>query len=333
MDLSNLHQRVRNRNKQHRQAAYPNRRSARKKRAFSSTIDNIEPSMYAHVVTKDPTEVEVEVQAAYLAMFPDGDRLYIPQIFGWVIDCFSGRYPGYQAIDAKYHDFEHTLQGALCMARLLLARHRANAEPRITRKMFELGIMAILLHDTGYLKKNGDHGGTGAKYTVVHVRRSADFAAEMLHGKGYAKEDIHAVQDMILCTGVNAALDKIPFRTDLEKMVGFALGTADLLGQMAADDYVEKLPVLYSEFAEASRHEGGKNPSVNLFTSEDDLMKKTPAFWEKYVRQKLETDFEGLYRYMNNPYPSGSNYYVEKVEANIARLRRKLADDAAPVPA
>jgi hypothetical protein len=219
------------------------------------------------------------------------------------------------------------------MARILYARHRANAEPRITREMFELGIMAILLHDTGYLKRTGDVSGTGAKYTVIHVRRSADFAAELLRTKGYHKDQIHAVQDMILCTGLNAALDKIPFQTDLERMVGFALGTADLLGQMAADDYVEKLPILYAEFAEASRHEGGKNAAVNMFSSAADLMQKTPGFWEKYVRTKLDNDFNGLYRFMNDPYPSGSNYYVDKIEANIARLRRKLADEAAPVPA
>jgi hypothetical protein len=132
---------------------------------------------------------------------------------------------------------------------------------------------------------------------------------------------------------LNAALDKIPFQTNLERMVGFALGTADLLGQMAADDYVEKLPILYSEFAEASRHEGGKNPSVNMFSSAEDLMQKTPAFWEKYVRQKLDADFSGLYRYLNDPYPSGANYYMDKIEANIARLRQKLADEATPVPA
>ncbi len=284
--------------------------------------------MYSHVVTRDPTAVEVEVQAAYLAMFPDGSKMFVPQIFGWVIDCFTGRYADYQPIDAEYHDFEHTLQGALCMARILHARHRTNAQPKVTREIFELGIMAILLHDTGYLKKKWDVTGTGAKYTVIHVRRSADFAAELLRGKGYHEDEIQAIQDMILCTGINAALDKIPFQTDLEKLVGFALGTADLLGQMAADDYVEKLPVLYAEFAEAARFEGGKNNTVSMFSSAADLMQKTPMFWDKYVRMKLDRDFEGLYRFLNDPYPSGPNYYMDKVEANIGRLRRKMAEEA-----
>lgn len=281
--------------------------------------------MYSPVVTRDPTAVEFEVQTAYLAMFPHAGSLFIPQVFGWAIDCFTGQYADYQAIDAKYHDFEHTLQGTLCMARLLRGRHDANAQPALSQRMFELGLLAILLHDTGYLKKNWDTEGTGAKYTVVHVRRSADFAAELLGKKGFSATEIQSVQNMILCTGINAALDKIPFQSDEEKLVGFALGTADLLGQMAADDYVEKLPVLYSEFAEAAIFEGNRNNSVGMFSSAADLVQKTPMFWEKYVRPKLDRDFTGLYLFLNHPQPAGPNYYVDRIEASLTRLREQLA--------
>src|SRR5277367_5729373 len=209
--------------------------------------------MYAPVATKDPTAVEVAVQAASLEIFPKAERLFVPQIFGWAIDCFTGQYVGYQAVDAKYHDFEHTLQGTLCMSRLLRGRALARTTPAIPEKLFQLAMVAILFHDTGYLKKREDREGTGAKYTLTHVRRSADFAAEFLRQKHYGTGEIKSVQNMILCTGINAALDKIPFQSETEKIAGFALGTADLLGQMAADDYVEKLPVLYSEFAEAAK--------------------------------------------------------------------------------
>ena len=65
---------------------------------------------------------------------------------------------------------------------------------------------------------------------------------------------------MIRCTGVNAALSVIPFQSEMEKVAGFALGTADLLGQMAAEDYVDKLPILYAEFAEAAALLQGPNP-------------------------------------------------------------------------
>src|SRR5262249_62118285 len=139
----------------------------------------------------------------------------------------------YQPVDALYHDFEHTLQGTLCMARLLRGRHHAGAQPRLTERMFRLGVLAILLHDTGYLKKREDTEGTGAKYTVTHVERSAEFADQLLADKGFVPTDIKAVQNMIHCTGVDATLSVIPFQSELEKVVGYALGTADLLGQMA----------------------------------------------------------------------------------------------------
>ena len=164
--------------------------------------------MFPPVVTKDPTAVEMEVQSAYLTMFPDGDPLFVPRVFGWAIECFTGGYRDYQAVDARYHDFEHTLQGTLCMVRLLRGRHFAAAEPILTQRMFELGLLAILLHDTGYLKKREDTEGTGAKYTVVHVRRSAEFAGQLLAEKGFTASEIQSVQDMIQCTGVDAALKK-----------------------------------------------------------------------------------------------------------------------------
>src|SRR5262249_22297628 len=93
----------------------------------------------------------------------------------------------------------------------------------------------------------------------------------------------------------------------------------------AAEDYVEKLPVLFSEFAEAARHEHDNSTLVSTFCSATDLMQKTPGFWENYVQQKLGQEFGGLYRFLNNPYPSGRNQYVDRVEANMERLRRELA--------
>jgi len=116
----------------------------------------------------------------------------------------------------------------------------------------------------------------------------------------------------------------IPFQSELEKIVGFALGTSDLLGQMAAEDYVEKLPILYSEFAEAAQFSKDKPHLVSMFSSAADLMQKTPAFWEKYVQMKLKRDFGGLYRFLNNPYPSGPNCYWDRIEANIYKLRQQI---------
>jgi hypothetical protein len=211
---------------------------------------------------------------------------------------------------------------------LLRSRESVAPEPRLTQRMFELGLTAILLHDTGYLKTRDDREGTGAKYTAMHVERSARFAAELLGPKDFSPADIRAVQNMILCTGVNAQVDAIPFQSEIEKIVGLALATADLLGQMAADDYVEKLPILYEEFAEAVQFTDDRSPFIAGFANAEDLVRKTPVFWEQFVRRRLAHEFRGLFQYLNHPYPYGPNEYVERIESNIARLKRSLADAA-----
>ena len=280
--------------------------------------------MYPPVATNDPTAVEAEVQAAALAMFAKADPLFVPRAFGWAIECFTGNYGDYQAVDTRYHDVEHTLQGALCLARLLRGRHSAGDYPQLTERMFELALAAILLHDTGYLKRRDDTEGTGAKYTVTHVQRSAEFAARLLEEKGFSAAEIRCVQNMISCTGVNAVLSIIPFQSEMERIAGFALGTADLLGQMAADDYVDKLPTLYAEFAEAAKYTKDRTHFIAMFSSAEDLLRKTPAFWEKFVRVKLDRDFGGVHRFLNDPSPDGPNPYFERIETNLARLRQRL---------
>jgi len=286
-------------------------------------------AMYLPVDTKDTVAVEKEVQAMYLAMFPQGDPMFVPTALIWIKDCFAGRYKDHQASDARYHDLEHTLQGTLCMARLLHGRHPTDARPVVTESAYQLGLLAILFHDTGYLKKQGDTGGTGAKYTLTHVTRSVQFAGEFLEEKGIPVKDILSVQNMIRCTGVNADLSRIPFQNELEQTVGFALGTADLLGQMAADDYVEKLPVLFAEFDESARFYEGKMTLTESFCSATDLIRKTPDFWKKYVLPKITNEFWGLYRFLNQPYPNGPNDYVRRVEANIAKVHQQLAATSA----
>src|SRR6266542_5549396 len=100
--------------------------------------------MIQPVDTKDRRAVENEVSALYLKSFPNGDRAFVSNAFGWIVDSFQGRYRNYQAIDAGYHDLEHTLQGTLCMAHLLCRYHRVRVRPTLTQRMFELGLLAIL---------------------------------------------------------------------------------------------------------------------------------------------------------------------------------------------
>jgi hypothetical protein len=281
------------------------------------------------VNTKDSSEVERHVARDYWSMFPCGNSKFVPWAFSMVRHFFAGRHPGYRAIDAKYHDFEHTMQGALAFSWLLRGRVEAGAEPELTQEAGELGLLAILLHDTGYLKRHDDSEGTGAKYTLTHVNRSCDFAEWLLKSHGYSIRQINSVQHMIRCTGLGVKLSGIDFQTESERIAGFALGTADLLGQMAARDYVAKLPILYEEFAESAKYNAGRGGGPPPFSSVQDLLGKTPGFWRNYVLPKVNNDFRGLYRFLARPAPDGPNAYLQAIEANIGGLERQLAAEAA----
>ena len=274
--------------------------------------------------TRNPRAVQAQTDAVYREMFLSADAAFVERAFGWAIQCFTGNHADYRAIDARYHDLEHTLQGTLCLVRLLLGRQRAHGQPALSQSMFETCLVAMLFHDTGYLKKHSDTEGTGAKYTAVHVTRSAHFAREFLHQHGFPAEQTTAVQHMISCTGVHTDLDRIPFSGEEERCAGYALGTADLLGQMAAPDYVEKLDVLYLEFAEAARFSPEWGSRFANFKSAEDLIQNTPAFWQNYVLPHLQRDFGSLYKYLNDPYPDGTNSYLLQVEQNMERIRGRM---------
>jgi hypothetical protein len=284
------------------------------KRAFQE-------KQFAEVDTKSVPAVRREVISIFQSLFPNADPSCINLAFKWVDDAFSGRYADYQAIDTKYHDFEHTLQGTLCFVRLLCGYQAEGTQPSLTQRLFELGVIAILFHDTGYLKKKDDQQGTGAKYTLTHVSRSSEFAARLLGEYGFPEADIHSVQNMIRCTGLNADLRSIPFQSEVEQNMGFALGTADLLGQMAAEDYIEKLSILFQEFDESNRF-NGRTSGPGVFQSAAELRRNTPLFWEKYVLPKIKRDFIGLYRFLEPA--DGENPYLRKIEANIGKLKDEL---------
>ena len=278
--------------------------------------------MFAYVNTKDPYAVEQEVRSIYQSLYPESDPSLVSKSFEWITDCFSGNYGNYQGIDIRYHDLEHTFQVLVCLMRLIRGRHFADIHPKITTELCELSMVAMLLHDTGYLKRSDDLEGTGAKYTLTHVARSCDFAAELLGEKGYSEEDITSIQNMISCTGVDVKLDSIPFSSELERIAGFALGTSDLLGQMAADNYIDKLPHLYIEFEESYQHTKKTTNVARLFSDVNDLMRSTSSFWANYVEPKINNDFSRLYEYLNDPYPQGPNQYIERIEANVARIEK-----------
>ena len=182
--------------------------------------------------------------------------------------------------------------------------------------------MAALLHDIGFLKRPDDLEGTGAKYTFVHERRSADIARSYLPSLGVTTAEIEDIATAIGCTGPANRISAATFRRPEAWIIACVLVTADYLSQMSAPDYVEKLPTLYNEFVEAYDFED-LPPDKRLFHSLNELLERSPAFWEKFVRPMLDTEMEGMYRFLN--ITGQPNPYMQAIEDNIAKVRKRAS--------
>lgn len=289
--------------------------------------------MFPLVDTKDAQAVAMVARMTLQQLHPRSCTALIDRLFRDVEEMFCGRYLDYLPVDTRYHDFEHTLQAALCLVQLLEGRARAAVSPRLNARHFEIAIAAVLLHDSGYLKLRSDRDGTGAKYTFVHVTRSCAFAASYLPTVGFTNEEVDIVENAIRCTGPRSDIKHLRFANESENFLGRALASADLLGQMAAHDYVDELPFLYAEFEESDNFFNVPQEK-RQFRSPRELIAKTPAFWERFVLPRLNGDYGGVYRFLADPYPTGPNAYLEAVQRNIARAEefaRRFGADSSPV--
>ncbi len=280
--------------------------------------------MLASIDTRSAPAVGAAVKGLFAEMFPGASSDWLGTLLCDVDAFFTGRHPDYQAVDLRYHDLEHTLQATLCFARLMAGRHRADAVPRVTPRQFELGLAGVILHDTGYLKLRTDTQGTGAKYTYTHVLRSCAFAAAYLPRLGATITEVQDVLAAISCTGPRTEIARMDFRAPVEKIIGCSIATADYLGQLAAPDYPGELEILFGEFKESDDFYHVP-PAERAFHSADELIAKTPAFWTNFVRPKLENDFQGMYRFLADPYPHGPNPYIDAIEVNIAEIKSRIS--------
>lgn len=251
-----------------------------------------------------------------------GDE-YVLEFMNLVEDLFSGRHPEYQAMDTAYHDISHTLQATLCLTELLRCRHEHHALPPVTANDFRRALVAVLFHDIGFLKKVGDTDGSGAKYTHLHEQRSCDFVRAFLDERGWPEDDIKFVENLISSTGPRVNVNEVQFRSEIERLLGQAVCTADYIGQMSDPRYPDRLEPLFAEFAESYRYQGIP-PEAWPFKSYDTLLRGTPGFWETFVKHKLNHECAGLWRLFEDPV-TGHNPYITSLERNIAVIQERIA--------
>ena len=90
--------------------------------------------MLPRVDTKNAAALSAFVQETFSELYVGHPHAWAQRLFREIEALFKGDYPGYAPGDLRYHDFEHTLQGTLCMARLLRGRFQAGAEHPYQRR-------------------------------------------------------------------------------------------------------------------------------------------------------------------------------------------------------
>ena len=113
-----------------------------------------------------------------------------------------------------------------------------------------------------------------------------------------------------------------------DEILGYLVGSADLKAQMADRCYLEKCRErLYPEFVL-----GGMNTLVNnfgekvvVYQSADDLLRKTPDFYHKMVRPRLDNKFHGVADYAKH-YFSGQDLYQEEIDRSLKHVEFMIAE-------
>jgi len=265
-----------------------------------------------------PSEVLQETLTSLTDLYGAFPSDFIGQLFTDVEQLFTASWKEYQRIDSGYHDLEHTLRATQCLVRLLVSCQRETGNIPVDKCM--IGITAMLLHDMGFLKEAGDVAGAGGQYTLAHQTRSCQFAHKYLHEKDWLSVDVLSVETLIHCTALNTHLNKISFLDSVDEILGKAIATANVLGQMSDPAYIKKLYFLYEELREADTFRGVEDKQ-RLYQSPEALIGKTPGFWIHVRRDKLDNDYDALYKYLADPYPNGNNPYIQAIEANMQRIR------------
>ncbi|MEQ1439467.1 HD domain-containing protein [Fontimonas sp. SYSU GA230001] len=266
-----------------------------------------------------PRDVYAAVGRLLTALYPDLPLAPLQRAFDTFSSLYAGTLPGYVGCDTWYHDAQHSLDCALAMARLLDGYEReVPASERLGPRRATLGIIIALFHDAGYIRRTDDAARNGAEYTLTHVRRSGDFLAGFLPTVGFGAE-ARLASRLVHFTGYEIALDQIRVAAHKDRLLGFMLGTADILAQTADRCYLEKCrDFLFREFSLCGLAGDGHR---SIYRSAQDLLEKTPEFNRRLWDERLDGYFQGIHRYLDAHF-GGPNPYVQTIDEHLKRVAR-----------
>ena len=114
--------------------------------------------------------VSVAVRELFAATWPNESFDKVAVAFEDFDKLYTGRMPGYHAVDTVYHDRQHSLDMTLAMARLMVGYERStDARMRFGGERAAMALVTSLLHDSGYIREFEDRlHVNGAEFTLYH---------------------------------------------------------------------------------------------------------------------------------------------------------------------
>ena len=142
--------------------------------------------------------------------------------------------------------------------------------------------------------------------------------------RGWHSDDIRFIENLISATGPSVNVTQLEFRSEIERVLGQTVCTADYIGQMSDPRYPERLEILFEEFKESYQYQ--QIPQSQWpFSSYEALLRGTPGFWGSFVQHKLSFECAGISRHLENPL-TGENLYMESIGHNLATIDRQIAE-------
>lgn len=277
------------------------------------------PQLSLLVNTTNPYKVLEEVKTIFQDMFSKGDFTLLSAVFEDVVSLFSGNFQGFKACDTPYHNLRHTTDVFLAMARLIHGAHTQGFA--LNTIDVNLGLVAALMHDTGYIQNNSENYGSGAELLTVHVQRSITFMQKHLSDMESTTDFISRCETVILCTDLDYPFNQRCFVTDTDKRMGQMIAASDLLAQTADRIYIEKLPLLFQEFQKAG---------IKSHENELGLIKEAPQF-NDFMRHRLANELDGVDRYMRPHFKCrwgiNLNMYQVTIDRSVSHLSSSRITD------
>jgi predicted HD phosphohydrolase len=266
---------------------------------------------------RDTGAVEAQVGNIVCAFAPRHDLAHISNAFGLLDRALDGELPGYLALKTLYHNRSHTNEVVLCAARLLHGMHLAGLG--FDDDHIDATLIGALMHDIGYLMKDDEASGTGAQFTDTHVLRGVEFVRT--HLGELPQTVLDATTNAILLTDHRKDSGEIRFDDPQQKCAAQATATADLIGQMANREYLERLLLLFFEFEEAG---------IGDFADIHDLLERTNVFYQA-SRVRLDEELNDLGRHLALHFKEYQgverNFYKEAIDRNLEYLERVVQVD------